>query len=377
MKITLIIATLSCGGAERVLSNMANYWASRGRTVRILTFDDGGVAPFYDLHSSVELCPLNIASHSSNIFATIRKSLKRLKILRQAIIASDPDIVISFLTNENVYTLLATRFLGYPVVISERVDIRHHSEDLRWSIMRKLIYPAAETVVVQTSALRHWMEKTLRGVSVVTIPNPVVKEVGAKLKDTIVPNPYVLAVGRLINNQKGFDQLLAAFAELHNEYQDLKLVIAGEGPDKGALLNLSRELGIEDKVIMPGAIRNIGSLQENAALFVMSSLYEGFPNALCEAMASGVAVISYDCPSGPAEIIRDGIDGILVPVGDVDGLSKAMRNLMSNSSKRASMASRAAEIMDRFSAELIMDRWEALIRQAMERKRKAILRSGC
>ena len=377
MKITLIIATLSCGGAERVLSNMANYWASRGRTVRILTFDDGGVAPFYDLHSSIELCPLNIASHSSNIFATIRKSLKRLKILRQAIIASDPDIVISFLTNENVYTLLATRFLGYPVVISERVDIRHHSEDLRWSIMRKLIYPAAETVVVQTSALRHWMEKTLRGVSVVTIPNPVVKEVGAKLKDTIVPNPYVLAVGRLINTQKGFDQLLAAFAELHNEYQDLKLVIAGEGPDKGALLNLSRELGIEDKVIMPGAIRNIGSLQENAALFVMSSLYEGFPNALCEAMASGVAVISYDCPSGPAEIIRDGIDGILVPVGDVDGLSKAMRNLMSNSSKRASMASRAAEIMDRFSAELIMDRWEALIRQAMERKRKAILRSGC
>jgi glycosyltransferase involved in cell wall biosynthesis len=171
----------------------------------------------------------------------------------------------------------------------------------------------------------------------------------------------ILAVGRL-EPQKGFDVLLRAFADVARSRPEWRLRIAGEGPERGRLEALVFDLGIEDRVNLDGVVSDIDAAMRSADLFVLSSRYEGFPNALCEAMASGLPVIATDCPVGPREIVRDGIDGVLVPPEDERALAGAMDRLMDDPASRERLGAAASAIAERFTPVAILDRWESLLR---------------
>jgi len=174
----------------------------------------------------------------------------------------------------------------------------------------------------------------------------------------------IVSMGRLVP-LKQFDQLIRAFASLSQEFPEWDLLIIGDGPERPSLSALASDLSISGRVLMPGAFKSPGEHLASSDLFVLSSRYEGFPNALCEAMASGLPVVCFDCPSGPREIVRHEVDGLLVPPQDVDALSGAMRRLIDSPAERQRMAERAREITARFAPESIFDHWERLIQDVL------------
>jgi glycosyltransferase involved in cell wall biosynthesis len=169
-------------------------------------------------------------------------------------------------------------------------------------------------------------------------------------------------MGRL-DTQKGFDLLLRAFAKCCRERPDWALTIIGEGEERDELQALAQNLDIASKVRFTGRVAVPAALLRRADLFVLSSRYEGFPNALLEAMAVGLPVIATDCPSGPAHIVRNDIDGILVPTEDVDALATAMAGLMDDDAWRKRLGASATSVVERFSVERIMEHWDSLLEQ--------------
>ena len=376
MKLTLIISSLSAGGAERVMSLLANYWAAKDWKITLLTFDDGTEAPFYELNSRICHLPLAIAGDSPNLFIGIWNNLKRIQTLQSAIAESKPDAVISFVDQANVLTLLATRLLNVPVIVSERVDPALYSIGRTWEQLRRWTYPWADRLVVQTKGALSYFSSGQQ-TCVCIIPNPVLLPTWGKntsdkplvgrtsAKDATARS--LIAMGRF-TKQKGFDLLLQAFARLKYIHSEWTLTILGDGELRTELESLRDSLGLSSQVYLPGVVRNPHKVLMQADIFVMSSRFEGFPNALCEAMACGLPVISTDCPSGPREIIRDGVDGILVPNEDTEALAAGMDRLMSNEAERKRLSDRAPEVVERFSLEKIMGMWEKLLAQVVEER---------
>ncbi len=367
MRCTLIIHSLNSGGAERVISRMANYWVAKGWDVTLLTFEDDTEAPFYPLESQVLHLPLGIAEYSPHPILGVWNNLASVRSLRAAIRTSKPDVVISFLDRTNVITLLATRGLNVPVLVSERNDPAMLSPGKIWNLLRQWTYPFADRIVVQTQRAGNFFSAKLQN-RIFVMPNPVSLPPATQSGATrLLGDRNLIAVGRLVH-QKGFDLLLQALAQLKDRYPEWTLSILGEGELRSQLESLRTELGLKDRVHLLGRVKNPHEFLDRADIFIMSSRFEGFPNALCEAMVCGLPVISTDCPNGPREIIRDGIDGILVPTEDVSALATAMERLMSNEQERKALAAAAPELATRFSLEKVMLMWESLINEVIQGK---------
>ncbi|MDZ8238328.1 MAG: glycosyltransferase family 4 protein [Nostoc sp. ChiQUE01a] len=368
MKITLIIHSLTYGGAERIISIMANYWSAKGWQITLLTFDDNKIPDFF-LDSHVIYIPLGIAKKSPNTMIGIWNNLKRIRILRNAIINSNPDVVISFMSKININSLLATRWLNIPVIVSERSNPRKSSLGWNWQQLRQWTYPFADKIVFQTQRARDYFPLKLQNKSSI-IPNMVVlPPIQKQSLDKLSTERSLIAMGRFVP-EKGFDLLLQAFAKVKDNYPQWTLTILGDGKLRPELESLCKQLGLSDRVYFPGMVNNTYAFLQQAELFIMSSRFEGFPNAICEAMACGLPIISTDCPSGPREIIRDGIDGLLVPNEDVSALAIAMEQLMSNEQERKSLATRAPEVTERFCVEKIMGMWEDVLAQVINNRTK-------
>lgn len=371
-RLTLVIPTLGCGGAERVMTVMANFWAARGWPITMLTLDDASASPFYELDFRVRHFPLGLANDSRSALSGLRNNLERVLFLRRAIKSSRPDAVISFLDTTNVITLLATRGLNIPVIVSERIDPARHDIGRAWNRLRNWTYPMADLVVAQSDAALNYFSSEIRSRSSV-IPNPVSRGsegrfvANKKMTNKKTASPALIAVGRL-DRQKGFDLLIEAFAEIKDRHNEWTLTILGEGLERQKLESLRGRLGLASRVFLPGNVKNLHDILARANLFVMSSRYEGFPNALCEAMAHGLAVISTDCPSGPREIIRDGVDGLLVASDSAGALASAMDRLMSSEIERTRLALRAPEVAKRFGVERVMEMWNAALNEVCSAK---------
>lgn len=362
MRITLVISTLGSGGSERAMSVMANYWAETNHEVTLITL--GSVEhDFYALHSKVRRIGFGLVKDSTNLLEVVRNNVLRALSLRREIRKIQSDVVISFGDTTNVKTLLSTVGMGLPVVVCEQIDPRQYPIGWGWGMLRRAVYPRAVTVVVVSSAMATcWAERIVRKDRIRVIPNPVY----VKPDNSVNPfddHPHgctIVAMGRLVK-QKGFDYLLEAFRLCADRHPKWSLKILGEGDQRQSLEAKSADLMLSDRVKFLGIVKEPSRVLRQADLFVMSSRFEGFPLALIEAMACGLPAISTDCPTGPSEIIRDNIDGILVIPGDVAALANAMDRLMSNPLERQRLATRAVEVVERFGIHRIMALWDELL----------------
>ncbi|WP_447987242.1 glycosyltransferase family 4 protein [Nitrospira sp. Nam74] len=363
MRIMLMISSLRAGGAERVMSLMANYWVAQGHSVTLLTLD-GTHDDWYPLDVRVQRVGLDLLMPSAHVRAAIWNNITRFRRLRHEVCRCRPDMVVSFVDRMNTLTLLAVGTL-VPVIVSERTDPRKYAMGRMWNVLRTMVYRRAAAVVVQTNAVRPWAARLIAERRVQVIPNPIDPRLD---ETTVLPtfqktNARIVAVGRLVQ-EKGFDVLIRAFHRCSRRHPDWSLTIIGEGEERGTLEALVSQLSLKDRVMLPGLARQPDVILRGADIFVQSSRFEGFPNALLEAMACGVAVISTAC-AGPSEIIRNGIDGLLVPPDDVEALTSAIECLIDDSAVRLRLAGRALEVRRRFSIDKIMDQWDILLQRTL------------
>jgi GalNAc-alpha-(1->4)-GalNAc-alpha-(1->3)-diNAcBac-PP-undecaprenol alpha-1,4-N-acetyl-D-galactosaminyltransferase len=371
VRLMLVISSLAGGGAERIMSLLANGWVQRGIEVSLVTFGSPS-SDVYDLNPAITRIGLNLLGHSENPVSAVLNNLRRIRGLRVAVRELRPDVLVSFMTSTNALSVIAANPFKLPVVVSERVWPEALPVGRAWEHLRRYAYRRAAVVVAQTRRTAEWLRERVPGATVEVIANPVNVEPSQSpdaAAQTVLAacagRNLVLAAGRLME-QKGFDLLLRAFAPLARRRDDWRLAIFGEGPDWSALNQLATTLGISDRVIFPGFSRTLHAVMRRAQLFVLSSRYEGMPNVLVEAMASGAPCISFDCPTGPAELILPERNGLLVPAEDVMGLTSAMDRLMRDEELRRRLASAAAESVSAFSMESILTHWDVLFARTVK-----------
>lgn len=369
--IFLVVNSMHTGGAERVAAHLANAWTMRGDSVVIIATFSGRGECHYELDSRVRLIYLaDLVARSARF-----SFWQRRHALRDLICSMKPQVIVSFLTNVNVMTLVAAAGLNVPVIVSERSNPEGYDPGLALKILRKFTYKRASAVVMLAEVGLQWLSKNIPGAKGIVIPNPVSYPLvpTEPLRDIIgfvkPGRKLILGAGRL-SDQKQFDKLILAFGEVASRYVEWDLVIAGEGPDRIKLERLVADLALQDRVILPGRIGNIGDWYAAADIYVMSSRVEGFPNTLAEAMAHGCAAVSYDCDTGPRDIINDGVNGLLVvPVGDVPKLAGSMERLMRDTRLRELIREQATGVRKTFSVSAIIEQWEQLFQDVAPRSR--------
>lgn len=353
-RIVFVISSLGMGGAESVMTWLARELSRKGNTVTVLTLDDGSVPPFLPLPAEVRHVPLGVARDSSGLVSGLRNNIRRVSVLRRAILAEMPDVVVSFMSQTNILTLLAAG-RRCPVIVSERTQYDALAERV-WRLLRRWLYGRAASVVVQTEGIRRCFS-WIKADRLAVIPNAVRRPECFVRPD----NPLlVLGLGRL-HHVKGFDLLLRAFADVSATHPEWRLVVHGEGPARAELENLTRTLGLEGSVSFPGRTEDAHAVLAEGSVFVLPSRWEGFPNALGEAMSVGLPCIASDCPGGPADLISDGKDGLLVPVEDVEALASALRTLMDDETLRERLGMEARSVVDRFGEERVLSMWTECI----------------
>lgn len=369
MKLVLFIQSLGPGGAERVAATLASHWAERGWEVRLVTLEPVE-ADCYPLHPAVVRIALNRGRQSAGLLDAMVGNSQRIRALRRVLIRERPELALSMMSTSNVLLALASLGLrGVTRIGSERTYPPRVPLGRSWEWLRRHTYGWLDAVVAVTSESREWVLAHTSARRVAVIPNPVRWPLPAA-EPTRAPGSVgtrgrrrLLAVGRL-GEEKRYDRLIETFARLGADAANWELMIVGEGPERPALQARIDALGLGGIAVLPGQVGNIGDWYASADLFVLTSRFEGFPNALVEAMAYGVPAVSVDCDTGPRDIIRHEVDGLLVPAGDDPALGAALARLMGDAPLRARFAARAVEVRDRFALARVSALWDELFRES-------------
>jgi GalNAc-alpha-(1->4)-GalNAc-alpha-(1->3)-diNAcBac-PP-undecaprenol alpha-1,4-N-acetyl-D-galactosaminyltransferase len=344
------------------MARLVSMLSDRGHEVTLVTLDDGA-GDRYHVLPAVGRVYLDVMSDSRNKIAGLVATAARVKALRAAMKGTSPDVVLSFCDVTNVLTLLASRMWPVPVVVSERSDPASQTIPAPWEQLRPKLYKRAAGVIVLTERAAATVTPWCRGKPIV-IPSAVdVPPLMGQPSLSTAQSDFI-AVGRL-EHEKGFDLLIDAFAKFGSDVPQSRLTIYGEGSLRQSLEQQRDKLGLNDRIAMPGWTSPIWPILKQSDIYVLSSRYEGFPSSLLEAMASGMACIAMDCPSGPAAIIRDGVDGLLVPAGDIDRLASAMLRLHENESLRRRLGGSAQDVVHRFGWDAMVDAYENVLRQVV------------
>lgn len=354
MKIAFFIGQMGCGGAERVISLLANDYCRRGWDTDIVMLLGNDL--FYRLESGVRLVDLSEGGGSY-----LKRAPYWLKEVRGYLKKEKPDRVVSFIGRINALVLTAALGMKIPVVVSERNDPRHDGRGKYMLAYCDALYRTARAVVFQTKAEMECFSHAVKDRGVI-IPNPVSVE-GAVRREQ--EGFHVVTAGRLAP-QKNQAMLIDAMEIVRREIPEAKCTIYGEGELRQALERYVREKGLKDTVSLPGHALDIHEKIADASVFVLSSEYEGLPNALIEAMMLGIPCITTDYP-GAEEVMEDGVTGLIVPRGDAKALAEKLILLARDRETGNRLGENARIAGERYSMENVMGLWNRAIEAAAGR----------
>lgn len=352
-KIMFYIGNINKGGAERVMTNLIAYFCEQGYDVALVNDRPGQDG--YCLPSQVRRLYLEQQPATNFLIRTFLRVQRLRRILKQ----EKPSIAVSFLGEPNFRMLAAGMGLSVKKVVSVRNDpkLEYGSNRLQQAVAN-IMFMFADGVVFQTQEAAAYFNKKIQKKSR-CILNPVHSLFFQQTK--VCPGRHVIAVARL-EPQKNYSMLIQAYAAVAQEYPHDDLVIYGEGSQRQALQALVQRLGIEKRVHLKGSCDQIEQRLAQSRVFVLSSDYEGMPNALMEAMAVGLPVIATDCPcGGPRTLITGAEEGILVQAGNVKQLEAALRQVLSDNTLSERLAKGAAKRAQAFRPELVLKQWECYL----------------
>lgn len=361
-KIIFVINSLESGGAERVMSILANEFVNLNYEVSIIS--KVPKKPFYKLDQRIKLIyPTNRISYKSKI-TTFSDRLLVYYSIYKILKNNKPDLVVPFSTTTNGTIIPICKILGLKVVACEHNNYKVNlNSPLIWFIKR-YIYKKTDILTVLTNRdVEQFYSHFLKNVFV--MPNPLAL-VPRKSNDNDSKENTILAIGNLNRwKHKGFDNLIRIFKRISLEHPDWKLKIAGAGQQE-YLLKLITENELTERVFLLGEIENIAQVMQNASIFVLTSRWEGLPMVLIEAMSQGMACIAFDCFTGPADIIDNNIDGILVEDQNIDEFINKLSLLIENDDIRKNLAIKAVEKSKEYLPERIMDKWHELLTRVID-----------
>lgn len=351
-KILFVIHALGYGGAGKMIVYLANHMSRRG--YQCVIYVEEQLGKHYEVEENVEI--IQETTFFKNYYT---RHFQQIFQLRKRVKEINPDIVISFQTNQNALSVLATRGRNIPVIVSERGDPYQYNDLV--AHLKTAVINMAEGGVFQTKKAMEYYGKKLQKRSVV-IHNPctvpyVSTPPWEERRDEIA------FVARFDIQQKRQDLMVQAFAIVAHQVPGIRLAFYGEGKEMEQIQQLSESLNIADRVDFMGLVKDIPNAIRKAKMFVMTSDYEGLPNALIEAMAVGLPCISTDCsPGGAAELILDGENGKIVPCNDPKCLANSIIELLNNPEQADKYGRKAQEIVTTLNPHIIYDQWEEYIK---------------
>jgi len=354
-KICFIGAGLAVGGQERHLTGLANHYSKVGFEISIVNLFKTEI--FFSLEDNIEIFWPKIDRTNYNRFLYaiitipyIRKCLGKIK----------PDVILSFGEWFSPFVILSTRFLGIPVFPFELMGPTINLGSLN-NAFRKLTYKIADGIIVQTNIAADLVRKKTGHNNVVAIPTPVnvIEIIKTEKKNQII------SVGRF-SPEKGQIVLLQAFYKIQPKTWSLHFI--GDGPERISLENETKKLEIVDRVKFHGHMQDFRKTLCESEIFVLPSFYEGFPNALLEAMSVPLACISSNCIAGPSDIIEHGKNGLLVEPGNVEELATALNKLIEDNELRETLAQEAYKVRETYDFDKIAGQYLQFIQQTIENR---------
>lgn len=360
-KILFYTSSLSRGGMERVFVNLAHYFLSQNYDVVMVTQYQNEDEYTLDARIPRVLSDLTADETSTSRIANF---FGRLKKLRYIFKQSCPDLILTCNGKNNMMTLAAAMGLKCSVVLSVIADpvMEYYTKIMR--LIARTFFTLADGIVIQTEQVREFFPKRIAR-KCKLLPNSLNPEFMIE-KYAEKKNKEIVAVGRLDKN-KNQAMLIRAFAEIAEGYPEYKVVLYGDGEERDNLETLIQEKNLQNRVVLAGRVSDVAEKIRKSEVFVLTSYTEGMPNALIEAMALGLTVISTDCPSGgPRQLIEDGVNGILIPPGDDKALASALNKLLSDDEYRNELGIEAYKLQEELSPERVNALWrdyfEELIR---------------
>lgn len=321
MKILFCIDSLEKGGAERVISSLSNTFINNNE-VTIITMVNRKIE--YNLDKNIKLYTLEDEAIVKN---NIKYKILEMKRLYKIILKEKPDVIVSFLPEPSFRVLLLRKLIKIPIIVSVRNDPKAECTACKRKILMKWLYPFADGFVFQTEEAQKFFNKKIQKKSTI-IPNPIKKDFLARNRYKGKNENIIVSVGRL-EKQKNHELLIDAFYNVQEKLKKYKLIIYGEGTLRTKLEEKIKNLNMQDRIFLPGVVDDVAINIEKAKIFILSSDYEGMPNALMEAMALGLVCVSTDCPcGGPRFLIENGKSGYLVEVRNKEELAKIIDKIV-------------------------------------------------
>jgi GalNAc-alpha-(1->4)-GalNAc-alpha-(1->3)-diNAcBac-PP-undecaprenol alpha-1,4-N-acetyl-D-galactosaminyltransferase len=360
----IISATLSHGGSERVISTLSGEFLKYFDNVEIILYYSNPI--WYKVDPRVKITIID--EHILN-----KGVLTKAKWLRNYINNDKPEIVISFLAPFNMFTLISLMGLSIPVIVADRNDPRFVPVTPYLRFLRNILYHFASGIVVQTKSNKSYFSNLIQEKCKV-IFNPIFLNIDAGSALVSTKKKKIASVGRL-TKQKNQVMLINAFGKLHEKYPEYNLVIYGEGPMREELTKYIKSVGLEKFIELPGAKQDVCNYILDSELFVMTSNYEGMPNALIEAMCLGLPVISTKV-SGATDLIKNRENGLLIEIGSEKELEQGMLEVLSNTNFAHTLGQNAVEVIDQLNLDVIVSQWMDMLNETIHSKNRFKMQSG-
>ncbi|MFG1945996.1 glycosyltransferase family 4 protein [Nonomuraea sp. NPDC048826] len=374
----LMLHAYGMGGTIRTVVNQANAMARAGHDVEIVSVVRRRNKPQFAIHQDVRLSALVDQRQGREPDSLARRAWRRLrgKIVPRGEFAAEyftervekavmdyvsalPDGIL--VTTRPALNLIAARRAPKSVVkvAQEHMNLTAYPDTIRQEIVRH--YGGFDAVAVLTKTNQIEYQEILPDTRIVQIPNAVHK---VDQERSTQRNPVVVAAGRLVP-QKGFDLLIQAFAQVVADHPEWKLRVFGNGPREARLQAQIDELGLSDNVALLGRTERLDDELAAASVYALSSRFEGLPMVMIEAMTHALAVVAFDCPTGPRDVLTDGADGLLVPPRDVDALAAALKKVIRDRGRRIDMGAAAAATARGYAPDVVMPMWEDLFTELL------------